>query len=169
MRLVDRPNSMLAPEMWPGLTLLAATGYLEADGEPELGQLAVMFNPCNRARYHGWGLHKAILGPDGKAYDDGRPYEAYSAWNDDYRNAARYRLSEIVDMRWEHFYKLAAAAWWQLSKDPSGNAYFYLNPELTRKIRPNHDLPGWWESDADPDSEVVIGKHAFRRHRINVN
>jgi hypothetical protein len=157
---------MLAPEMWPGLTLLAATVFLETDGEPDLGQLAVAFNPCNRARLNGWELHKVILGPDGKAYDDGRPYEPYSAWNDDYRNAARDRLLRITDSRWEHFYKMAAMAWWRLCPDPSDGAFFYLNPELTKRIRPSHDLPSWWEIDADPASEIVIGDHAFRRRRI---
>ena len=166
MRLIDRPNIQAAPEMWPGLTLLAATVFLEAENQPELGQLAVAFNPVNRARSHGWELHRAILGNDMKAYDDGKAYEVYSCWNDDYRLQARSRLQYMSDEGWEYFYSLAAAAWWDLRKDPSGGAYFYLNPDLTKQIRPGHDLPGWWESDADPASEVVLGDHAFRRRRV---
>jgi hypothetical protein len=155
---------MSAPDHWPGLTLLAATVFLEAEGELELGQLAVAFNPCNRARYHGWELHRAILGGDMKAYDDGKPYEIYSCWNDDYQRAARLRLSKMADLTWIHFYRLAAAAWWEFVADPSRGGYFYLNPELTRKIR-GGNLPDWWESDTDSESEVVIGNHAFRKRR----
>lgn len=166
MRLIDRPVASASPEMWPGLTLLAATVFLEAESEPEPGQLAVAFNPCNRARYHGWELHKAILGPDGKAYDDGRPWEAYSCWNDDYRGQARNRLAGMFDPTWIYFYRLAAAAYWRFLPDPSNGAYFYLNPVLTKQIRPSHDLPDWWTIDADPASEINLGRHAFRRHRV---
>jgi hypothetical protein len=165
MLLLDRPNTALTPTLWPGLTLLAATAFLETDAEPELGQLAVAFNPCNRARRNGWDLHNVILGPEGQAYGDGKPYEPYSCWNDDYRNAARRRLAEIFDARWEHFYGLAAAAWWQLRKDPSGGAYFYLNVEETKRIR-GGTLPDWWDIDGDPTSEVRLGKHTFRGRKI---
>lgn len=165
MRLIDRATASAAPEMWPGLVLLAMTAFLEAEGEPEEGQLAVAYNPCNRARREGVELHSAILGIDMKAYNDGRPYEIYSCWNDDYRRQAYNRATGITDGAWEHFFKLACAAWWQLTPDPSNGAYFYLNVEETKRIRPNHDLPDWWDIDGEPASEVVIGRHTFRRHR----
>ena len=150
--------------MWPGLTLLAVTCYLEAENEPEDGQLAVAFNPCNRARLNGWELHRAILGSDVKAYDDGKPWEAYSCWNDDYRMKARLRVADMSDKVFQHFFRLAVIAWWELKADPSNNAYFYLNPELTRQIR-GGSLPDWWDIDGDPASELRLGRHVFRRLR----
>jgi len=169
MRLIDRPESMSAPEHWPGITLLAATVFLEAESEPEAGQLAVAFNPCNRSRINNWELHRSILGRDLKAYGDGLPYEIYSCWNDDYQRAAQYRLTQMPDLTWHYFYKLAVAAWWDYLKDPGNGSYFYLNAELTRQLRPAGDLPGWWATDTDPASEVVIGKHTFRRRRTLIS
>ena len=165
MRLIDFPPfTSVDPGNWPGLTLLAATALLEAEGEPEDGQLAVAYVCCNRARYHGWDLTRAILGNDLKAYDDGRPYEIFSCWNDDYRRQVQNRLHGMTTAMWELFYRLACAAYWKFEDDPTYGAYFYLNVELTKQIR-GGSLPAWWDVDTESDSEVVLGRHTFRRRR----
>lgn len=145
---------MAAPDHWPGLTLLAATVMLEAEAEPEDGQLAVAFNPCNRARLTGDELHTVILGRNARAGDK---YEPYSCWNLDYAQAARNRLSKMPDVQWQYFYKLATAAYWQFLPDPSNGADHYLNVELTKKIR-GGTLPNWYD-----DSKIVAihGLHTF--------
>lgn len=167
MRLIDPPSPMVTPEHWCGLTLLAVTVWLEAEGEFKSGQLAVCYVICNRALYHHVELHKVILGPDGQAYDDGKPWEAFSCWNDDYRAQARLRIAKLQENQkgWESVYAIAAGAWWRMLPDPTHGALFYLNVELTKKIRPDGQLPGWWGSDTDPASEVVLGSHTFRRRK----
>lgn len=167
MRLIDPPNSMIAPEHWCGLTLLAATTYLEAEGEMAPGQLAVAYVQCTRALFHHVELHKVILGPDGVSYGDGRIWEPFSCWNDDYRAQARKRIDKLQEhpKTWEAIYGIAAGAWWRTLPDPTHGAYYYLNPVLTRQIRPGGELPAWWNIDTDPDSEVTLGSHAFRRRK----
>ncbi len=146
------------PGEWSELTLLAATVALEAESEPPEGQLAVAFVTMNRVR-GGWGsVHHVILGVDGHAYNDGRPFEAYSCWNDDYQAKARARLAALGSAAWA--WKPAAAALWGLTDDPSLGATFYLNPDLTRKIRPQHDLPSWFDARK---VTAVIGRHTFVR------
>jgi len=165
VRLVDPPSPIVAPERYPGLMLLAVTVWLEAEGEPAPGRLGVAYVICNRALLRNLDLHKVILGPDGVAYDDDRPWEQFSCWNDDYRGQARSRIAKLTENQkgWESIYGIAAGAWWRMLPDPTHGAEFYLNPMLTKQIRPNHDLPGWWDSDTDPASEVVLGSHAFRK------
>ena len=144
------------PGEWDALTLMAATIALEAEGEPAQGQIAVGFVVMNRV--HGWNrsVHQVILGADGKAYDDSKPFEVFSAWNDDYRVQAQARLSALG--AYEPAWKAAAISMWSLAPDPTNRAVFYLNVPLTRKIRPNHDLPSWY---ADDKVTAVIGRHTF--------
>lgn len=144
------------PGWWDELTLLAATVALEAAGEPAEGQLAVAYVAMNRVRAWERPLHQVILGPDGQAYDDGRPYEAWSCWNDSERIRARARLTTLG--AFPPAWRAAAASLWQLADDPSGGATFYLNVALTRKIRPAHDLPSWFDA---AKVTVVIGRHTF--------
>ena len=167
MRLLDPPSPMVSPEHYTGMVLLATTVVLEAGGEPWIGKVGVAFNMCNRALQLAWSLHKVILGPDEKAYDDGHPYETYSCWNDDYRQQARVRIDALqaAPALWEECYKAAAAAYWQLWVDPTHGAFFYMNVEETKRIRGDGSLPLWWDLDADSASEIKIGKHTFRRHK----
>lgn len=145
------------PGWWDELTLLAATVALEAEGEAAEGQLAVACVVMNRVRAWGRTLHQVILGPDGQAYDDGTPFEAWSCWNDDYRIQARARLDALG--AFPPAWRAAAAALWQLTDDPSHGATFYLNVELTKKIRAG-TLPAWF----DPAKvTAVIGRHTFLR------
>lgn len=155
------------PGTWDEFTLVAATIHLEADGEPWPGPLAVGW--VIRHRMEAWhsSVKRVILGPEGQAYDDGRPYEAFSAWNDDYRGIAEARLAGATAAARERAWRAASGALWDHEPDPVVGALFYLNPILTRKIRPDGRLPTW---AADPTDArlvnprklvVMIGQHAF--------
>src|SRR5262245_43553664 len=102
------------PGEWDGLTLVAATAFLEVEGEPFPGILGVCWVIRRRAVDWKQGWKGAILGADGLAYEDGRPYEPFSCWNDDYRVRARARLSECSDETAEPFWHAAAGAYWNL-------------------------------------------------------
>jgi spore germination cell wall hydrolase CwlJ-like protein len=145
------------PGEWDELTLLAATVALEAEAEPPEGQLAVAWVAKNRDQAWNLTLHQVLLGPEGKAYGDGKSYEPYSCWNDDYRMRAQTRLSALG--AYEPAWKAAAAAQWHLQADPSNGATFYLNPDLTRRIR-GGSLPTWFD---ERKVTAVIGRHTFLR------
>lgn len=147
------------PGQWDDLTLVAATCFLEAEGEPVEGILGVCWVIRRRALDWGQGFKGAILGADGLAYGDGHPYEAFSCWGDEYRIRARARLSEAGDGVREPFWKAAAAALWELSPDPVGGASFYLNLPVTKKIR-GGSLPGWYDQSK---VTIMIGRHTFLR------
>ena len=154
------------PGSWDDLTLTAGTILLEAEGEPPEGQLAV--GTVIRWRAEAWRLtiRQVILGPEGRAYEDGKAFEAFSAWNDDYKPMAQARLTSATPLSREAAWKAASAALWRLLPDPAPGALYYLQPELTLKIR-GGTFPAW---AADPSNrgrlderKVVarIGRHVF--------
>lgn len=161
------PFPLLAePGNWDTLTLLASTIFLEAEGEPWEGLLGVGWVIRRRALDWRLGWHGAILGPDQRAYDDTRPFEPFSCFGDTYRGRAAARLSAATAQATEASWKAAAAALWELLPDPVGGAAFYLNVEVTRRIR-GGTLPAW---AADPQNaatvnqakvRAVIGRHTF--------
>lgn len=146
------------PETWADLTLYAATVLLEAEQEPDLGKLAVAWVIRNRMERQQQGPRTVILGPDGLAEGDGKPYEAFSCWNDDYVPQRTQRLASPMPAVWEACWRAASIAYWKLGDDPTHGATFYLNPELTRRIRPDHQLPAWY----DPRRvKLRVGRHEF--------
>ena len=154
------------PGDWPVLTLLAACALLEAEGEPFEGILGVCWGVRRRAIDWQLGWHRAVLGPEGRAYDDGRLVEPISAFNDDYRARAMARLSAATPAATESSWKAAAAALWNLLPDPVQGASFYLNPAVTLKIR-GGTFPVW---AADPQDATklnqqklcaTVGRHVF--------
>lgn len=147
------------PGTWDDLTLLAATIFLEAEGEPDDGKLAVGWVVRNRADQREQTIRQVILGPDAAAYGDGKAFEAFSCWNDDYRPVAATRLAGAGQAR-EASWRAAMAALWQLLPDPTNGSTFYLNIELTRKIR-GGTLPEWATKALAKSPGVVIGRHTF--------
>lgn len=154
------------PGEWDALTLLAATCFLEAEGEPFDGILGVGYVVRRRALDWGLGWQAAVLGPEGRAYDDQKPFEPISAFNDDYRARAHARLSTATPAAAEPAWRAAAGALWAMLPDPIGGASFYLNVLVTLKIR-GGTLPAW---AADPQNaatvnhakvRAVIGRHTF--------
>lgn len=165
MRLFDFAPQTSDPANWPVMLLWASTVFLEAEGESSLAKLAVAYVPKTRAITDQTTVEKAILGKDGRAYDDGRPFETFSCWNDDYRKQAMQRLRNPNSWLWEESWRAACAAHWTFLEDPTKGAYFYLNVEFTREIRGDNSLPTWWDIDTVPESEIKIGLHTFRRKR----
>lgn len=146
------------PGEWDDLTLAASTIFLEAEGEPDEGKVAIAWVIRTRMRAGGT-VHTIILGSDGRAYADGRAYEPWSCWNDDYVPIARARLAAAPEARREACWRAAAGGLWGLIPDPTSGANFYLNPELTKKIRKG-TMPSWYA----PEKVVVrIGRHEFLR------
>lgn len=136
-----RPDAVGADD----LSLLATTVFLEGEGEPDEGKVAIAWTIRNRMDASRRTARKVILGPDGLVEGDGRAYEAFSAWNDDYVRQRTARLIAPDPVLWDRCWRAAACALWRLQPDPTGNAVFYLNVELTRKIRQLHDLPSWYD------------------------
>jgi Cell Wall Hydrolase len=156
--VADLPQD-LDPGHWPELALVAATIYLEAESEPEIGQLAVSYVIRNRMDKASASARVVILGKDQLAQGDGKPYEAWSCWNDDYVPARKSRLAQLEPTRWERAWRCACAAYWKLVPDPTSSADFYLNVELTKKLR-GGSLPSWF----DPKRVTVqINQHTFLR------
>lgn len=148
MRSVPTFPLLGEPAQWDALTLLSATVFLEAEGEPDDGKLAVAWVAANRAAQASQGLHDILLAP-----------AQFSCWNSDYRPMAEARLSAGGAAE-EACWRAAASAIWRLTADPTRGASHYLNPELTKKIRKKHDLPSWY----NPTKVTArIGRHEFLR------
>lgn len=156
--LLPLPVLTNEPGMWPALILYASTVFLEAEGEPELGQLAVAWVIRNRMDAQKTTARFVILGQDGIAEGDGKPYEAFSCWNDDYAGARARRLMAPSPANWESCWRAASIAYWRLATDPTHGATFYLNPELTRRIRSDHQLPSWYDVRL---VKLRVGSHEF--------
>ena len=167
-RMISTPLFPLIddPGQWDDLTLTAGTILLEAEGESPEGQHAV--GTVIRWRSECWKLtiRQVILGLEGQAYDDGKSFEAFSAWNDSYRPMAQARLSAASPTSREAAWKAAAIALWRLLPDPAPGALFYLNAEATLRIR-GGTFPAW---AADPSNRAklnaakiiaVINRHTF--------
>lgn len=157
------------PGGWDEFTLLAGTIFLEAEGEPDEGKLAVGYVILRRVEVDRRAIHQVILGPEGRAWGDGKPWEAWSCWNDDYRPRAEARLASADGPRVEAAWRAAAAALWGLAWNPAPNAYFYLNPAVTLRSSPDHRFPVWAADPADPTGQTlntakvvaVIEHHTF--------
>lgn len=136
------------PEQWDALTLLAATIFLEAQGEPDDGQLAVGYVVMNRSTKWKQTVTVACLTP-----------QQFSCWNADYRVRAGARL-HTADVSTIPCWKAAAAALWGLLPDPTAGATHYLNVDATRKLRGGH-LPSWAERMISAGPTLQISRHTF--------
>lgn len=148
MRTVPAFPLLGEPDQWDALTLLAATVFLEAEGESDDGKVAVAWVAANRASAANQSLQAVLMAP-----------AQFSCWNADYRPMAEARLAGGGAVE-EACWRAAAAAMWRLTADPTQGATFYLNPELTKKIRKKHDLPPWYDA---AKVTARIGRHEFLR------
>ena len=134
-------------EQWDELTLLAANVFCEAEGEPDEGKVAVAWVVRVRADRRKKSVHEVIL----------QPYQ-FSWLNMDYRLKAEARLAAANVDTAERCWRAAAGALWRFLPDPTDGSDHYLNVELTKKIRPKHDLPEWFDTQK---IVAVIGNHTF--------
>lgn len=143
------PDLTRAPREWPGIVLYPSTVLLEAEGEPFQGKLAVAWVIRNRMDQRRQGIHDVILARG-----------QFSCWLEDYAGMRRARLTGIHPSVWHDCWRAASGAFFGDLDDPTDGATHYLNPTLTRELRPDHDLPGWY----DPGLvTVAIGGHEFLR------
>ena len=145
-----------SPENWDELTLLAGTIFLEAEGEPDEGKVAVSWVIQNRAT--GW---KQPMGQVMLAK------EQFSCWNPDSRRHAETRLAASNEDIRERCWRAAAGAYWRLLTNPVPKALFYLNVDLVKRARSDGHLPSWAADPKDltqvDQTKVVaiIGGHTF--------
>ncbi len=146
----------LDPRIWDELTLLAATLWGEAEGEPYVGKLAVAYVIINRSKRRVLPVARTILAR-----------AQFSFWNpitimDGSVKQLEKRLHVANDtpkIR-EECFRAAASAAWGFEEDPTGiEANHYLNVDLTREIR-GGSLPDWAENYFHKPNKV-IGKHTF--------
>lgn len=149
-----RPDALGADD----LSLLATTVYLEGESEPDEGKVGIAWVVRNLMDFQKRTARQAILGAEGLVDADGHAYEVFSCWNDDYLKQRTTRLVAPDPAIWERCWRAAAGALWRLLPDPTSGATHYLNVELTRKMRPLHDLPPWY---APARVTVRIGQHTF--------
>ena len=136
MNLFPLPPLSTDPKQWPGMTLYAATVLLEAESEPDQGKLAVAWVIKNRMeRAKTASVNEVVL----------KPWQ-FSCWNADYAGQRKARLHGIDPVQWEKCWRYACLAYWGMQRDPTEGATLYLNPELTREIRPSGDLPDWYDA-----------------------
>lgn len=132
------------------LLIASVTVAMEAGGEPRAGKLAVAYVLANRVRSGNRSMTDVMLQP-----------QQFSCWNTD--SPTRLNLDQATDQQWATCFGCALAAMFGLEPDPTGGAVFYLNKKVV--LASAGKLPNWWEIDGSPESEVIIGNHAFRRHR----
>jgi spore germination cell wall hydrolase CwlJ-like protein len=137
--LVPAARKVTDPTDWSGLELLAATVYLEAEGEPDEGKVAVAWVIRNRMDRNQKGVRETILAP----------YQ-FSCWNADYAGQRKARLTAPDPVVWERCWRAAAGAFWRLLPDPTDGARHYYNPALAS--------PEWSEMAA---ARIRIGRHVF--------
>ena len=152
------PSDDSDPGTWSELVLLVATVLLEAEGEPDAGKLGVAFVIRNRMDHHGASIRTVVLGREGLAQGDDKPYEAFSCFNDDYVPMRKQRLAAPNQISMDRCWWAACAAYWKLLPDPTRGAKFYLNEELTILTRPDHKLPTWFKKE---NVRCRIGNHTF--------
>lgn len=136
--------------------LAAVTIRSEAEGEPYDGKVAVGEVIRNRMK-HRFFSDGSVPGTVCRSYQ-------FSAWNDDgNNNKLLIRVLKSDDS--EAVVKECVQAWRdsELTNLVKG-ALFYMNVALVRSWNHGH-LPKWWDIDATPVGEVVIGHHTFRRKR----
>lgn len=124
---------------------LTATVWMEARGEPFMGQQAVAHVILNRLKTIRWGhaLGAVVLAP-----------LQFSCWNSDSptRRALAY-VNETLDGSWLQVCEAVWAATRPTAIDPTGGARHYYNPAVAH--------PHWDQGQTLP--RVTIGRHVFVR------
>ena len=148
-QLFPIPAPHADPKGWPEMLVYAATVYLEAEGEPVEGRQAVAWVIRHRMDRRQQTPAQVCLAP-----------WQFSCWNDDYEAQRVSRLTTPPPAAWTSCWRAAVGAYFGILPDLSNGADAYLNPDLTRKIRPRGDLPEWYEPGR---VTATHGRHHFLR------
>jgi N-acetylmuramoyl-L-alanine amidase len=129
----------------PGSLWLAMTVWMEAQGEPDEGKLAVAHVIMNRARKRKKTVGFVCL-----------EKLQFSCWNSD--SPVRLRLPDIEneDPTWKACAEAAAGAVDGSKPDPTKGADHYLNEAVVKKAAGK--LPSWFQPDR---VTARIGNHTF--------
>lgn len=130
------------------LIIATITIAMEAGGEPRRGKLAVAYVLQNRVKA-GRSMTDVVFDP----WD-------FSCWNTG--SPTRMNIDKIDNDLWAECLSCALAAVHGLEPDPTNGSYFYMNKDVVMAAAGK--LPGWWDIDGIPESEIRIGAHSFRRH-----
>lgn len=131
------------------LQWLAATVFMEAEGEPYKGKLAVAFAVMNRCRRAGCSVSDAVL----------RAWQ-FSAWNTDSPTRMRLDTLHPSDPVWLECVRAAMEAMFQSVPDPVEGRTLYMNEKVV--MAQAGSLPSWWKLAGEVDAGVAIGLHTFR-------
>lgn len=135
---------------------LARTIYGEARGDGEEGMRAVAHVIQNRINH-----------PNKKLFGEGvrgvtRQPNQFSLWNNLKSDTAKNALKATEkDELYKSALKIAGEVLEGKSESPVGSSLYYLNPEKTREIRKDKDLPSWWKNYQKDRRTVKLGKHEF--------
>ena len=131
-----------------GFEVAVRTIYGEARGEPREGKHAVMWVILNRARGKGYG-GPTLIGVCQRKFQ-------FSCWNPGDSMRVKVELADVE--RLANCLEAATEVLVGKVPDPTGGATHYLNPEVTRRIRVDSDLPNWAR---DEWLTAKIGAHWF--------
>jgi cell wall hydrolase len=129
------------------LMLLKWTVFLEAEGEPFEGKIAVAYVIRNRASAWQQSIYQVCW----------QKWQ-FSCWNEDERIRRIKRLENADVSLMKDCEAAAEAAAIGAWPDPTHGATHYLNEPLTRKIRGDGTLPEWV---AKMTHTAKIGQHDF--------
>jgi len=134
-KMFPQPPTIVDQDTWPTWLIYISTILLEAESESYDGKLAVAYVIINRIKKYNTTLRQAILGTDALINNDGRPYELFSCWNDDYVSQRKSRLTAVDSVQWELCWQAGSAALWKFVSDPTNGETHYLTIKLTKNIR----------------------------------
>ena len=127
------------------MDLYAATIYLEAEGESQLGKQGVAWVIRNRMDQRRQSLGDVILAR-----------WQFSCWNDDAAGYRKARLTAPNVSLWEGCWEVAVRTYYRDTTDPTMGANHYLNVDVVRQQTGR--LPAWY----DPSKvTAVLGRHTF--------
>lgn len=143
------PSPRTDPRAWPEMLVYAATVYLEASGEPQEGRQAVAWVIRHRMDRRRQSPAEVCLAS-----------QQFSCWNPEAEEQRATRLIAPEPIAWTSCWRSAVGAYFGILPDLSRGADHYLNPDLTRKIRPLGDLPSWYDANK---VTAKISRHEFLR------
>ncbi len=130
------PQARIAPAL-DDVELLSVTVAMEAANQSDRGMLGVAHAIVNRCRAQAQSVPDVVFAAH--QFSSWTTGSVTLRWLDTLPPAILWRCR-----------RAAAAAYYELVPDPTHGAEFYLNPELTKKLRGDGTLPPWARDPRDP-------------------